>query len=63
MTIYVHERQATGVGRGRASWLGKMLRSIFIRRRPALSAERVSDYLLRDVGLQRTAGQITRRAR
>jgi hypothetical protein len=67
MTIYVHERQAarvaTRVGRGRANWLGKMLRSIFIRRRPAPSAERVSDHLLRDVGLQRTAGRITRRAR
>jgi uncharacterized protein YjiS (DUF1127 family) len=63
MTIYVHERHATRISRGRANWLGRLLQSIFVRRRPAPSAERVSDHLLRDVGLQRTAGRITRRAR
>lgn len=62
MTICVHGRQATRIGRGGASWLGKLLQSIFVRRRPPL-AERASDHLLRDIGLQRTAGRITRRAR
>jgi hypothetical protein len=63
MTVYVHNTQVAAPRSREAGWLGKLLRSIFAQRWAAPSPHRLSDHLLRDVGLQRTAGRITHRAR
>jgi hypothetical protein len=60
---YVVRQRPSGVGLGGQSWISRLLAQMFARRPRRPATDRLSNYLLRDAGLERVGGVVRRRAR